>query len=127
MKRVVLTLVIALFDLQQSVAQSQTSQDNQQRAAMYLNECVYTLTKIKSTENRIVLEEEQYKLNNILAWEGVSTYRKVVSYRKDLQVNLNSLIKNDIEKERYQKALEKKKMELQEMLFLVQYLVFKSM
>lgn len=109
MKRVVLTLVIALFVLQQSVAQSQTSQDNQQRAAMYLNECVYTLTKIKSTENRIVLEEEQYKLNNILAWEGVSTYRKVVSYRKDLQVNLNSLIKNDIEKERYQKALEKKK------------------
>lgn len=109
MKRVVITIIVALFVLQQSVAQNQYSQDDQQRAAMYLNECIYTLTKIKTSENRVVLEEEQYKLNNILAWEGVSTYRKVVSYRKDLQVNLNSLIKNDIEKERYQKALEKKK------------------
>ena len=68
--------------------------------AMYLNECIYTLTKIKSSENRIVLEEEQYKLNNILAWEGVSTFRAVVNYRKELQTNLNALIKNDIEKER---------------------------
>lgn len=78
-------------------------------AAMYLNECIYTLTKIESSANRVVLDEEQYKLNNILAWEGVSDYRSVVKYRKTLQDNLNSLIINDIEKERFHKALERKK------------------
>lgn len=108
MKKVILTLLIILFALCQTMAQKQVNQSDQQKAAMYLNECIYTLTKIESSGNRVVLEEEQYKLNNILAWEGVSPFRSVVSYRKDLQTNLNSLIINYIEKERYQKALEKK-------------------
>ena len=108
MKRTFITFLVVLFTLQQSVAQKQSGQSDQQKAAMYLNECIYTLTKIKNSENRIVLEEEQYKLNNILAWEGVSAFRSVVNYRKDLQDGLNELIKNDIEKERYRKALEKK-------------------
>ncbi len=108
MKKVILTLLILLFAWHQTMAQNQVSQSDQQKAAMYLNECIYTLTKIESSKNRVVLEEEQYKLNNILAWEGVSPFRSVVNYRKDLQTNLNSLIINYIEKERYQKAFERK-------------------
>lgn len=108
MRTVLCSLLVAAIAIHQGYAQQQASKDDQQRAAMYLNECIYTLTKIKSSENRIVLEEEQYKLNNILAWEGVSAFRTVVSYRKDLQISLNELIKNDIEKERYRRALEKK-------------------
>lgn len=108
MRKLFCTILIVILALHQGFAQQQASKDDQQRAAMYLNECIYTLTKIKASENRVVLEEEQYKLNNILAWEGVSSFRKVVNYRIKLQNGLNALIKNDIEKERFQKELERK-------------------
>ena len=108
MRKMFCLILIVVMASHHVFAQKQISKDDQQKAAMYLNECIYTLTKIESSENRVVLEEEQYKLNNILAWEGVSPFRSVVNYRKDLQTDLNSLIINYIEKERYQKELEKK-------------------
>ena len=83
--------------------------EDQQKAAMLLNECIYTLTKVRLANNRLALEEEQFKLNNVLTWEGVSSYRTISDFRRSLNTELNGFVISSIEKERYQKAFEKKK------------------
>lgn len=83
--------------------------EDQQKAAMLLNECIYTLTKVRLANNRLALEEEQFKLNNVLTWEGISSYRTISDFRRSLNTELNGFVISSIEKERYQKAFDKKK------------------
>lgn len=81
---------------------------DQMRAAMYLNESLNTLTRIMISGDRIVLQEEQDRLDNIWEWKGTTDFVSVLNYRKSLQLSLNELTKNEINKERYQEAFERK-------------------
>lgn len=81
---------------------------NQLRAATYLNECAYSLTRIIKSDNKIILLNEQNKLNNIYKWENVTDFPSVVDFRSELQYELNNLIINEINKQRFQKQFEKK-------------------
>ena len=81
---------------------------DQQKAAMLANECIYTLTRVERNKNKFAYEEEQFKLNNVLAWEGVPAMESVTNYRKKLQKELNNLVINEIEKERFLKKKEKR-------------------
>lgn len=81
---------------------------DQLRASMYLNECAYSLTRILQSGNKIVLYEEQYKLNNTYRWEYVTDYSSVFNFRVSLQSQLNSLIINEINRERFKKEFERK-------------------
>ena len=83
--------------------------EDQQKAAMLLNECIYTLTKVDLANNRLALEEEQFKLNNVLTWEGIGPYSTISEFRRSLNTELNGFVINSIEKERYHKAFDKKK------------------
>lgn len=82
---------------------------NQIRASMYLNECAYSLTRILKSGNKIVLEDEQYKLNNTYKWENVSQYSSVFDFRKSLQSQLNEMIINETNRERFKKEFERQK------------------
>ena len=81
---------------------------DQLKAASFLNECINTLTRIEKSESKIVLEEEKYRLDNILGWKGTTDYASVVRFRKKLVGSLNEMIINEINKERYIKAYERK-------------------
>lgn len=81
---------------------------DQMRAAMYLNESLNTLTRIMLSGDRIVLQEEQDRLDNIWEWKGTTDFISVLNYRKSLQLSLNELTKNEINKERYREAFERK-------------------
>ncbi len=81
---------------------------DQMRAAMYLNESLNTLTRIMTSGDRIVLQEEQDRLDNIWEWKGTTDFVSVLNFRKSLQLSLNELAKNEINKERYQEAFERK-------------------
>lgn len=81
---------------------------DQLKAASFLNECINTLTRIEKSESKIVLEEEKYRLDNILGWKGTTDYTSVVRFRKNLVGSLNEMIINEIDKERYIKAYERK-------------------
>lgn len=81
---------------------------NKLRAATYLNECAYSLTRIIKSDNKIILLNEQDKLNNIYRWENVTDFPSVVEFRSELQYELNDLIINETNKERFKKQFEKK-------------------
>jgi hypothetical protein len=81
---------------------------DQQKAAMLLNECIYTLTRVERNKNKFAYEEEQFKLNNVLTWEGVPEMESVTTFREQLQTELNKLVINEIEKERFLKKKEKR-------------------
>ena len=57
---------------------------NKLRAATYLNECAYSLTRIIKSDNKIILLNEQDKLNNIYRWENVTDFPSVVEFRSEL-------------------------------------------
>lgn len=77
--------------------------EEQLKASMFLNECLNTLTRIIISKDRIVLEEERDRLNNVWTWEGATDYSSVVMFRKELQDALNGLTQSNIEKERYRR------------------------
>lgn len=79
------------------------------RASIYLNECAYSLTRILRSGNKIVMEDEQYKLNNVYKWENITEYSSVLEFRKMLQTHLNDLIINETNRERFKNAFERKK------------------
>ena len=81
---------------------------DQLKAASFLNECINTLARIERSESQIVLEEELDRLTNVLGWKDATDYTSIVNFRKELQDNLNSLIINSINKERYIKKYEKR-------------------
>lgn len=80
----------------------------QQKAAMLANECIYTLTRVIRSNNKLAYEDEQFKLNNVLSWEGVPSMESVITFRSNLQTELNKLVINEIEKERFIKKKEKR-------------------
>jgi len=80
----------------------------QQKAAMLANECIYTLTRVIRSNNKLAYEDEQFKLNNVLSWEGVPSMESVITFRQLLQTELNKLVINEIEKERFLKKKEKR-------------------
>lgn len=78
------------------------------RASIYLNECAYSLTRILKSESKIILLEEQSKLNNAYKWENVTNYPSVVEFRAQLQGQLNAMIINETNRERFKIEFEKK-------------------
>ena len=82
---------------------------DQLKASMFLNECLNTLTRIIRSKNKVVLQEEQNRLDNIWEWKDAVQFDAVIDFRKDLQDKLNKLSQNQTERERYQAAFERKK------------------
>ena len=81
---------------------------DQLKAASFLNECINTLARIEHSDSQIVLEEELDRLTNVLGWKNATDYDSIVEFRKTLQNNLNALIINSINKNRYIKKYERK-------------------
>lgn len=80
---------------------------DQLQAVAFLNECVNTLARIEQSDSKIVLEDELYRLNNILGWKNATDFTSVINFRKDLQSGLNGLIVNQIDRERFIKKTER--------------------
>jgi hypothetical protein len=81
---------------------------DQLKAASFLNECINTLARIEHSDSQIVLEEELDRLTNVLGWKNATDYDSIVEFRKKLQNDLNALIINSINKNRYIKKYERK-------------------
>lgn len=102
------TITQLQVEIDDFVDEFSTSNFDQQKAAMLANECIYTLTRVIRSNSKFAYEDEQFKLNNVLSWEGVPSMESVVTFRSILQTELNKLVINEIEKERFLKKKEKR-------------------